>query len=235
MTKVVGKIPAVVVLCAFCGKSPAKTKDHIPPRGIFPRPRPGLITVPACLRCNSGTSKIEEAFRVYLSLRVGVNNDSTSKLWNNEAMRTLRHNPRLRNRIIKSMRPISVRSHAGVILAERTGGPWPREVHDPVIEKTIRGLYFHHYGEILGERVKIEIQWLRTVEDLENWSRRVDPSLEQLWTELPGAGNVGAGHFRYRYAKAIESPLYSTWLFDFYGAHFAGGYTSQVEARTTEN
>lgn len=232
MTEGVRKRPAVVTLCVFCGKSPAKTRDHIPPKGIFPRPRPKLITVPACLRCNRGTSKIEEAFRVYLSLRVGLNNDATSNLWNNEAMRTLKHNPSLRNRIIRSTRPISVRSPAGIILAERIGGPWPSEAHDPVIEKMIRGLYFHHYREILGERVNVQIQWLRTSEDLENWTRRVDPSLEQLWTELPGAGDVGTGHFRYRYAAAIESPLHSTWLFDFYGAHFAGGYTSPVEART---
>ncbi|SRR6266436_5899496 len=122
MTQVVDKIPAGVALCAFCGKSPAKTKDHVPPKGIFPKPRPKLITVPACLRCNASSSKIEEAFRVYLSLRIGVNDETTSNLWNNEVMRTLRHNPRLRNRIIKSMRPISVRSPAGIILAERTGG-----------------------------------------------------------------------------------------------------------------
>src|SRR4029077_2518962 len=125
---------------------------------------------------------------------IGINNEATSNLWNNEVMRTLRHNPRLRNRIIKSIRPISVRSSGGIILAARAVGHWPPEAHDPVIEKTIRGLYFHHYGEILGERVTIKIRWLRMVEDLENWSRRVDPSLDQLWTELPGAGNVGAGH-----------------------------------------
>jgi hypothetical protein len=232
MTEVVDKRPAIAPLCVFCGKLPAKTKDHIPPKGIFPKPRPELITVPACLRCNRGTSRIEETFRVYLSLRVGVNNDATSNLWNNEAMRTLRHNPRLRNRIIRSTRPISVRSPAGIILADRIGGLWPPEAHDPVIEKIIRGLYFYHYREILGARVEIKIHWLRTSEDLESWTRRIDSSLEQLWTELPGAGNVGTGYFRYRYARAIESPLHSTWLFDFYGAHFAGGYTSPVDART---
>ena len=232
MTKVDDRNPREVTHCAFCGKSPAKTRDHIPPRGIFPRPRPDLITVPACLRCNRDISKIEEAFRVYLSLRIGVNNETTSNLWNNEAMRTLRHNPSLRKRIVRAMRPISVRSPAGIILAEKIGGLWPPESHDPVIEKIIRGLYFHHYREVLGDRVEIKVHWLRTSEDLENWTRRIDSTLEQLWTELPGAGNVGTRYFRYRYAAAIESPLHSTWLFDFYGAHFAGGYTSPVEART---
>jgi hypothetical protein len=35
MTKFVGKIPAVGALCAFCGKSPARTKDHMPPREAY--------------------------------------------------------------------------------------------------------------------------------------------------------------------------------------------------------
>ncbi len=235
MTSVAGKTRVPAALCAFCGKLPAKTRDHIPPKGIFPRPRPQLITVPACARCNRRTSKIEEAFRVYLSLRVGINNDATAKLWKDEAMRTLRHNPRLRNRILRSTRTISVRSPAGIILGERQGGPWPPEVHDPIVEKTIRGLYFYHYREILGDRVHIKVQWLRTTEDLENWSRRVPPSVEQLWTELPGAGNVGTGYFRYRYATAIENPLHSAWLFDFYGAHFASGYTSPIEVLKSES
>ena len=235
MVTVADKPRLQISVCVFCGKSPAKTRDHIPPKGIFPRPRPQLITVPACARCNRGTSRIEEAFRVYLSLRVGINNDATAKLWNDEAMRTLRHNPRLRNIILRSTRTISVRSPAGIILGERQGGLWPPEVHDPIVEKTIRGLYFYHYGEILGDRVHIKVQWLRTTEDLENWSRRIDPSVEQLWTELPGVGNVGTRYFRYRYATAIENPLHSAWLFDFYGAHFASGYTSPIETLKSDS
>jgi hypothetical protein len=32
------------------------------------------------------------------------------------------------------------------------------------------------------------------------------------------------------YGASVESPLYSVWLFDFYGAHFAGGYTLPKDA-----
>jgi hypothetical protein len=176
LTKLSAKTPRSAIRCAFCGTSPTGTKDHIPPRGIFPKNRPQLITVPACLRCNQGTSKIEEAFRVYLSLRVGVNNEVTARLWKNEAMRTLRRNPRLRNRILRSTKRFTFETPAGIFLKERTGGFWPPEVHDPIIEKIIRGLYFYHYAEILADRVEVKVQWLRVVEDLETWSRRIDPS-----------------------------------------------------------
>ena len=73
--------------------------------------------------------------------------------------------------------------------------------------------------------LQMDVVLMRAFEDLENWSRRIDPSTSQLWTALPGAGNIGTGSSRYRYAHAIEDPLHSTWLFDFYGVHFAGGYT----------
>lgn len=44
--------------CAFCGgKFKGKTKDHVPPRGLFGNnPSGNLITVPACVKCNNDTS-----------------------------------------------------------------------------------------------------------------------------------------------------------------------------------
>jgi hypothetical protein len=51
-------------LCAICGKSEAVTRDHIPPKGIFPKPLPqDLITVPACKNCNGGDSSLDEKFK----------------------------------------------------------------------------------------------------------------------------------------------------------------------------
>jgi hypothetical protein len=49
--------------CYLCG-APATTRDHIPPRGLFPQPRPNnLITVPACRSCNHDRSLDDEYFR----------------------------------------------------------------------------------------------------------------------------------------------------------------------------
>src|SRR5678816_3709575 len=49
------------------------TKDHVPPRNLFPTPPPtGLITVPACDDCNGGESKDDEWFRLTLSIREKV-------------------------------------------------------------------------------------------------------------------------------------------------------------------
>ncbi len=59
-------------VCVFCGVRDGTTKDHVPPKGMFPPPRPNLITVPACVTCNGGASEIDERFRTMLSLKVGA-------------------------------------------------------------------------------------------------------------------------------------------------------------------
>jgi 5-methylcytosine-specific restriction endonuclease McrA len=57
--------------CAYCGDVGIITRDHVPPKGIFPKPRPAnLITVPACSKCHSQqTSRDDEYFRNTLNVR----------------------------------------------------------------------------------------------------------------------------------------------------------------------
>ena len=65
--------------CYLCGAREKLTKDHVPPKNLFPLPRPkNLITVPCCERCNSGFSKADERFRVYVSTPI---NSSESGKW----------------------------------------------------------------------------------------------------------------------------------------------------------
>lgn len=47
----------------YCGAEGFVTDDHCPPKGLFAKPRPTLITVPACDECNRGFSRDDEYFR----------------------------------------------------------------------------------------------------------------------------------------------------------------------------
>src|ERR1700694_2287145 len=50
--------------CAYCGEMRQCTRDHIPPRTFFPKPRPKhLITVPCCEPCRRGQPLDDEYFR----------------------------------------------------------------------------------------------------------------------------------------------------------------------------
>ncbi|MFQ5903836.1 MAG: hypothetical protein ACE5JO_09105, partial [Candidatus Binatia bacterium] len=74
-----------------------------------------------------------------------------------------------------------------------------------------------HFNEILAEKVTCRVQWLRELteelrQEFENWPQNI----------------IGSGQLIYKYGRAGEQPLYSTWLFQFYGRHWASGYTTPV-------
>ena len=58
--------------CYLCGSSNPTTRDHVPPKGFFPEPRPSnLITVPCCERCNNGFSLDDDAVRAWFCMGLG--------------------------------------------------------------------------------------------------------------------------------------------------------------------
>lgn len=205
-------------ICAICGERKAVTRDHVPPKGIFPAPRPSdLIAVPSCVECNNGASSYDRRFRACLSLHVGIDDPITSRLWRNHALPRLRRDHWLRSRILSQIEPVWLTTPEGVIFETGFRFPWDSEAHHAVIERTIRGLYFRHAGAVLGRRGCVKVQWFRALND----------SLIQVskdWQQC----SLGGGQFVYRFAIAVDDPVHSLWLFQFHGRHWAGGYTEPV-------
>src|SRR5947209_4210448 len=55
--------------CTYCSAK-ATTRDHVPPRCLFPKPMPpDLVTVPCCKDCNQKASLDDEYFRTALAMR----------------------------------------------------------------------------------------------------------------------------------------------------------------------
>jgi len=193
-------------LCAICGAAAATTDDHVPPKNLFPKPRPNdLITVPACLRCNNVGSKHDEEFRVFVSIQLGMESDTTTKLWKNGALRSIHHNNRLRNHLINNSWEVDVKTPAGISLGTRRAVAVPMRSHNAVCDRIARGLYFHHYTEILGSRVSCRVA------PLESIPSEMAPILGQM-----SFNSIARGAFCYRYGRAAESPLDSIWLLLFY-------------------
>jgi hypothetical protein len=207
-------------LCAICGTSIATTTDHIPPKGIFPKPRPNnLITVPACADCNHDSSEIDETFRLYLALHVGDLDDEHSAAYFEDALRTYKHNRRLQREILENAEPVSIHSPGGIYTGEGLRVRWNSDAHDSIIEKTVRGLYFHHFREILDAEVQVSPKWFyRPVADF-----------FEAFRNLP-VHAVGQNQFVYRFARAGDKPDASVWLFEFYGRHWAGAHTRRNDA-----
>jgi len=202
-------------VCAYCGAPSPTTRDHIPPKGIFPVPRPpDLITVPACEPCNLGASVCDERFLTYLSLHVGIDTPTTTKLWD-RVLPGIQRNRRLHRRLREEVEPVWLTTPSGVIHGRAYRGLWDSEAHDNTIERMIRGLYFHHYREVLGSRVEVKTYWYRELND----------GMVEATAECEQR-SIGDGQFVYRFGRALDASLHSLWLFQFHMRHWAGGRTA---------
>ena len=66
-----------VGICAFCGENGKVGRDHVPPKGLFKEPYPpNMITVPACDRCNTGSSGDDNLLRRAFALDMRSSNSA---------------------------------------------------------------------------------------------------------------------------------------------------------------
>lgn len=206
------------LLCPYCAEAEPTTKDHLPPKGIFPTPRPSdLITVPCCAACNNAASIYDERFKVFLSLHIGDAKEDTSRLFHEHTRRTLRHNRKLMRKILGGLNPAYLTNRQGIITGQGYTIRWDSEAHDQVIGRMIRGLYFHHFDAVLPKATPITIHWYRELSD------DTFALAQQLHRRT-----VGDGQFEYAFGRATDNPDSSVWIFQFYQSHWAGGYTGTL-------
>lgn len=129
--------------CYVCGGF-ATTRDHIPPLGLFPAPRPhNLVTVPACENCNRGSSLHDEYFRV--AVATGSRDSPQSiVLLHQRILPRMRQSPALIADLMKSMRWTAIRSEGGIYLGHAPAFAIDRPRIQAVIEKIVKGLYYKH-------------------------------------------------------------------------------------------
>ncbi|OED54746.1 hypothetical protein BEI46_14535 [Aliivibrio fischeri] len=204
--------------CAICGVREATTRDHVPPKAIFPQPRPTMITVPACSECNNGASDFDDLFKVYLSMQATGKSEIATRLFKERTVRTLQRNKSLLAKIKAESKSLLVENTEGES-EEKLGVLWDSEAHDHVVERTIRGLYYHHSKKVLANDAELKVQWLKSIPE------EIESILELLTEQV-----IGDDQVRYKYYIAPEDPRHSVWLFDFYGAHYTSGYTEPTDS-----
>lgn len=146
-------------VCVFCGQETRLTKDHIPPKNIFPKPRPNnLITVYSCENCNLGTGKDDEYFRLITTIREDA-------LKHPEANRILEvisrsfereeHN-NLRQSILKTLKYVERVSPGGLYLGTSPSFEQDYARLNNVAAKITQGLFYHERGYRLPDSHKVE-------------------------------------------------------------------------------
>ena len=104
-------------LCVLCGVRVATTHDHIPPRGIYPKPRDNdsnLHTVPACNECNAAASPADEEFKAFITIDTSNARGNTNALvdW---LAGTVGKNLRIGKSIFRSAQPTYAKLGTGIL------------------------------------------------------------------------------------------------------------------------
>lgn len=211
--------------CVFCGAEGEITADHVPPKGLFPKLIAGdpLITIPACLSCNGGTSADDEYFRDLMAARA----DSYDH----------RHSAEARARTVRSFaRPEAKGKKAAFeqsIVTTREGKRGAISIEDVVaimvsdgnlerlhrtMRETIRGLYWHETNRLLPQDT-----FVQAIRDDQARIWKGAP-YARSWLEKSVWRDIREGTFSYRYRVSDIDPNFSVWHFSFYsGPSFLTG------------
>lgn len=189
-------------VCIYCGSSDLRlTRDHIPPKCLFLRPRPQLITVPACHPCNDSFKRDDEYFRLAVISEAVYRNEEATRLWRGRVMPRIGGG--LRGNLIARMRNVEMRTPAGVITGRATAIHFDVPRVNRVVKRIVKGLTWHHY-QFRPTNVRFEIYFnpdLRPLHDI------------LLRTSLHTIGNAA---FRYRHGLTKEDRNASVWGLRFY-------------------
>jgi hypothetical protein len=187
--------------CVYCGQVRDLTSDHVPPRCLFSKPRPALVTVPCCHDCNSEFGKYDEYFR--LAITTGIDRQTFPKE-NADSVRAINN----------LNRPESQR-FARRMLKDYTPNPGRLKIDKErvkiVLYRITRGLFFYHRQVRMVEPMAFEFRMVdEGLKVNESGRQRINRLRESMTT-------IGAGVFRYSFESFLEpDPFGTAWLMQFY-------------------
>lgn len=142
--------------CYLCGSTENLTKDHIPPKSLFPSPKPtNLITVWCCKKCNEEFSLIDESFRVFTSSVIN-RSKSGEWIWDKKVMgSTFKRSPKLKTATIKSLVPIETEING--IKVKAAGMTYSIQKTKDYLVRLTKGFTRHFNPEIDLSNAKFKI------------------------------------------------------------------------------
>jgi hypothetical protein len=206
--------------CAFCGADGVLTRDHIPPKGIFAKPRPdNLITVQACTKCHSQqTSRDDEYFRNALIVREELSQHPEVLKVQPTVMRSLSspHKAGMLAEFLKNIRLIERVTPGGIFIRKQLALQTDMVRIRRVVQRILTGLFYHH------KKHRLPVGYDALVfndESLQNWranqlavwqKKVIKPLLAQ------NAITIGNGVFSYSFGFDTSDPDTTYWILVFY-------------------
>ncbi len=206
--------------CVYCHSSEDVSRDHIPPRSLFPKPRPSnLITVPCCRNCHEKLTEKDEYFRNFLIFSPQCRGHVAARQLQKSGLRSLQDpnagelsNPlfNFRNRRWPGNLLSSLPFDYGASVAPDD------ERIEAVIERIIVGLFWKETDKYLPLDYSVDVVGSYDSTYME-W--QVQQSVRRLQNEEAPA-DIGEGVFQYWWSWAEPTQPGEThrsdWMLQFY-------------------
>lgn len=212
--------------CTYCEAPDPGTRDHVPPKCLFPVDRrDNLITVPCCESCRKGTGLDDEYFRDMLVMRADLAGHPAVKKLLPKVLRSLRkpEQEAYAKRLAETARLIDVETEGGLYLGK--AGTYNVDLSRlaRVVQRTVRGLYWEETeGNRLPPETTVEV---RAISEFRDMDLEGAASLDRLveMAKVQGHGRkIGDDVFRYQLGFT-ENRRNTVWLLTFFGQiHFLG-------------
>jgi len=220
----------MTTLCTYCNLL-ANTKDHVPPKLLFPKPRPQLITVPACSMCNQKASKDDEYFRLVTALEEKSGEHTSAVGIQGSILRSLERAEAkgLKTSFQQHLNNYDIVTEAGIYLGTSLGYEVDRSRLNQVIQRVTRGIFFHTFGRRLPIEAKVSATPARNL---------IDQSAVNFVKNMLAYGSpwrcLGKSTFCWKYTTCAEQKDTSAWLFIVYHSIAFMSFTIGEKPQTPE-
>ncbi|WP_425398702.1 HNH endonuclease [Aeoliella sp.] len=204
--------------CIYCGASERLSDDHVPPKNLFPKPRPAnLITVPSCEECNRGFSKDDEYFRLMVAIREDIADSSQAHKLLPAIHRSLGRSrgKGLLHGLLNSSEEVELVTQSGIFLGTSAKYKPEFERLNRVVERTVKGLLYRHFDAPLPSGYSVRVF---NEDGLEATEGAFVDAARQMAAKVVRnpCQSIGDGVFQYWYAKVASKDFCSMWVMTFY-------------------
>jgi hypothetical protein len=205
-------------VCVYCGSTEDLTDDHVPPKTLFPKPRPSnLITVRSCRECNEGASKDDEYFRLMLSMRHDTGDYPEVKKILPSIYRSLQKPAKkgFQQALFNSIGDMDIVSGGGIYLGTAQGYDVNLVRLDRVAARITLGLFYHRFGKCLPANFHVTAY---SADGLNNVDADVKQRLIKIFDEVTRNEPhiFGDGVFAYWYQQVQSHDMMGVWVLVFY-------------------
>lgn len=201
-------------LCIFCNENIATTRDHTPPKNLFPKDkREDLITVPCCRECNQSFSDDEEYLMTIISSTGESQRNPSAQVILKKVFRSLNRIQAkgFKKYLSDSINPVKLFTRTGIYLGHASKIKTDMNRVYNVIEKTVKGLVYHETEQIIDENFNLRIEYIERVSQVEK--------VLNIFKNCPIKRVFSDNIFSYRAGIIEDGTPVSSWLLTIYDSH----------------